>query len=226
MGMVASLEQITSQQLAEFLQDPQRAYDYVFSQLLEDPASMNFFDEILRQAEGNAGQIPGLRAQIERIQGQAHALKTRAGIHLVKGRRKPSEQTQVKQERKQFSLEKDWHVLHYLLNGTAEGGDGPLADAVLGGAEIPDVDGLMGYGPSRYLTPEQVNGIATALAAVTLKQLSARFDQKDAIAKQIYLADTLSSLSDWSYFAEFFESFKNFYQDAARHGNAMLLQIT
>src|SRR5438034_766693 len=120
MGMVASLEQITSQQLAEFLQDPQRAYDYVFSQLLEDPASMNFFDEILRQAEGNAGQIPGLRAQIERIQGQAHALKTRAGIHLVKGRRKPSEQTQVKQERKQFSLEKDWHVLHYLLNGTAK----------------------------------------------------------------------------------------------------------
>ena len=76
MGMVASLEQITSQQLAEFLQDPQRAHDYVFSQLLEDPASMNFFDEILRQAEGNAGQIPGLRAQIERIKGQAHALKT------------------------------------------------------------------------------------------------------------------------------------------------------
>src|SRR5207249_12222654 len=68
----------------------------------------------------NAGQIPGLRAQIERIQGQAHALKTRAGIHLVKGRRKPSEQTQVKQERKQFSLEKDWHVLHRSEEHTSE----------------------------------------------------------------------------------------------------------
>src|SRR5215831_19469945 len=39
-----------------------------------------------------------------------------------------------------FSMEKDWHTLHYLLNGTAQGGEGPLADTVLGGKEIPDLD--------------------------------------------------------------------------------------
>src|SRR5262249_10638322 len=123
-------------------------------------------------------------------------------------------------------LEKDWHMLHYLLNGTRSGGSGPLAEAVLGGAEIPDVDGVMGCGPLHYLTVEQVSRIAAALAHVTPKELFARFDQQDAIAKQIYLAEFMNSRSNWSYFTGFFEAFRDFYQDAAMSGNAMLLQIT
>ena len=29
-------------------------------------------------------------------------------------------------ENRRFSLRKDWHVLHYALNGTTKGGNGPL----------------------------------------------------------------------------------------------------
>jgi hypothetical protein len=224
MGMTASLEQITPQQLAGFIQDPRCAYDYVFSEFLENPAAMRKFDEFVQQAESRFGHAA--KEQIEHIKAQSQAMKARAGIHLVKGERGPQQRPKPKPERKRFWLEKDWHVLHYLLNGTTEGGTGPLADVVLGGAEIPDVDGLMGYGPLRYLTVEQVSDIAAALAEVDLKQLVSKFDHEDAVSKRIYLAETIRDQSDWSYFTGFFEAFRDFYKDAAMHGNAMLLQIT
>lgn len=226
MGMRATLEQITPQQLTEFLRHPRGAYDYVFSDFHEDPAAMDMFDMILKQAEQRSGRAPGTKEQIEYIRAQREVMKARAGIHLVKGEGGPQQPPEPRPERKQFWLEKDWHVLHYLLNGTRQGGDGPLADAVLGGAEIPDTDGVMGYGPLRYLTPERVGRIASALAQVTAKELLSKFDQDDAIRKNIYLAEFMNNQSDWRYFSGFFDAFKDFYKDAAVSGNAMLLLIT
>jgi hypothetical protein len=130
-----------------------------------------------------------------------------------------------KPPRNVFSLDKDWHIFHYVLNGTAHGGDGPLADAVLGGREIPDVEGVMGYGPLRYLEPNQVQSVADALAGVNPTRLLSKLDLRDAQAKKIYLSHTLSNLTDWSHFPGLFEEFRAFYGDAARQGNAMLFSI-
>jgi hypothetical protein len=225
MGMRAAIEQITPQQLAEFLQNPPRAYDYVLAEFLGNPTEMAMFETMLKQAEQRMG-MTGAAEQLAHIRRERDAMKARAGIHLVKGDKGTQSTANPKPERKRFWLEKDWHVLHYLLNGTAEGGMGPLADAVLGGAEIPDANGIMGYGPLHYLTVEQVSDISAALAVIDPKELLSTFDQKDAIRKHIYLAEALTDQADWSYFAGFFESFQDFYKDAAMHGNAMLLQIT
>ena len=122
-----------------------------------------------------------------------------------------------------FSLEKDWHVLHYALNATSEAGSGPLERTILGGSELRC--GRQEYGPLRYLTTEQVRETATALAKVDAKKLLDKLDADDALAKQIYLAETLSDLESWSYLPELFEKLRKFYRDAAEKGNAMLLKI-
>lgn len=124
-----------------------------------------------------------------------------------------------------FSLEKDWHVLHYVLNGTAKGGKGPLADAILGGGELRSRDGREDYGPLRYLTSQQVKEVSAELAKVDAKKLLDRLDAQDAERRQIYLAETLDDLDGWSYLPELFEKFRKFYADAAERGNAMLLKI-
>jgi hypothetical protein len=164
---------------------------------------------------------PAFRAEVERVAQQFMAKsQAQKGPQLVRP------QSAAKPERKQFSLEKDWHVLHYALNGTHDGGTTALADAILGGEEIPDLDRTSGYGPFRFLRPEQVADVAAALAEVHPEELLSRLNHKDAEAKQIYLAHTLDDLADWEYLPELFVSFRDFYADTARSDNAMILAIT
>jgi hypothetical protein len=223
--MRSQLEQITPRQLEEFLEEPQKAYEHVLCEVIENVASaelaQKMIQELLSTVESQ-GFPPEFKSQVQRV-----AAQTTARIEKYSRTKSTQvEEQETRQPRKTFSLEKDWHVVHYALNGTAGGGEGALADAVLGGKEIPDVEGVMGYGPLRYLEPERVQSVAHALAAVDPAQLLSRLDHRDAEAKGIYLAHTLSNPADWSYFPKLFEDFRAFYDEAAYHGNAMLLSIT
>jgi len=216
MGMETTLEQVTPQQLAEFLEHPKKAYDYWLADALDNPNLGPFLEKLAEQVKTLP---PGFREQVEQVTGKMYSkMQERKGLHLVTKDPKP------KPDRKRFSLEKDWHVLHYALNGTAEGGDGPLADAILGGEQIPDEEGVADFGGIRYLSPQRVAAVAKALAKVDPDQLVSRLDRADAEAKRIYLAHTLPE--GWEYLPELFRNFRNFYEDAARSGNAMLLSIS
>ena len=120
-----------------------------------------------------------------------------------------------------IDLDKAWHGIHYLLNGTAEGGNGPLALAVMGGVEFgPEV----GYGPARYLTPNETAAVAKALEGISSATLQARFDPKDMAEKDIYLSpmwerDGAAALE---YALEYFEELPEFYRDAAARGDAVI----
>jgi hypothetical protein len=63
-----------------------------------------------------------------------------------------------------LNLEKSWHVLHYLLTGKAEKAPPPVGNAILGGQ---DIGGDLGYGPARFLTPQQVREVRIALSAIS-----------------------------------------------------------
>jgi hypothetical protein len=224
MGMQATFHQITPQQLAGFLRKPRTAYDYVSAPFFENPQSLELGEKMVAELRAKAASPnfpPAFRAEVERV-AQQFIAKSQAqkGPQLV---RPESVSTQ---ERKEFSLEKDWHVLHYALNGTHDGGATALADAILGGEEIPDLDRSSGYGPFRFLRPEQVAAVAAALAKVHPEELLSRLNYEDAEAKQIYLSHTLDDLADWDYLPELFIGFRDFYADAARSGNAMILSIT
>lgn len=237
MGMRASIEQISPQRLSEFLANPRLAYEHMrgaISQSLTETLrraipepdealrkSLAAIDAAQRSTEDKARMREVLLKNFANLQERLKADASNAQFAQdQKAEAQPAEEIKV------FPLEKDWHVLHYVLNGTTEGGKGPLADAVLGGKEIPDADQVMGYGPMRYLSPLEVEAVAEALAAVDSKQLLARLDPEDAESKHIYLSDTLDDPDEWSYLPEFFEQFRAFYAEAAKNGKAMLLYIT
>ena len=226
MGMVAKFYQVTPGQVAEFLRRPAAAYDYTLTPFFEDPTSVEWAESVLAELRNKTeGFPPGVRAQVERVAAQLKS-KSQAskGPQLVKPKSEPEP------ERRVFSLEKDWHVLHYALNGTHDGGTGPLSDAILGGREIPDVEGVTSFGaassgPLRYLTSAEVQSIAAALLEVDPGQLLSKLDFADAQKKKIYLWHTLDDMTNWEYLPDLFGNFRDFYSEAARSGNCMLLSI-
>lgn len=124
----------------------------------------------------------------------------------------------------EVSLEKMWHALHFLLTGCAEGGDPPLADAILGGTAIgPDV----GHGPARLLDPGRVRAISGALEGIGREELRRRFVPAELARQEIYpmvwdepeeeLLDEL---------AAYFEAMAACYREAAGRGHGMLLSLS
>ena len=63
-------------------------------------------------------------------------------------------------DREPFDLGTAWHAIHFLLNGSAWGGSGPLFDAVLGGTPVGDPSS---YEPIRFVTATEVEAVAEAL---------------------------------------------------------------
>jgi hypothetical protein len=211
MGMCASLEQVTPQQLKQLI-----AHTEKMTQILETIEKM-------RKKTAKAGTSAEARRTLKKSARDAYS-KCQQAIEELPFGALPTDESE--RSRKQFRLEKDWHVLHYAMNGTAKAAKGPLGQAVLGGKGITALIGIMSTGPLRYLEPKEVKAIAKALAKIDPDQLLPKLDTEDAEAKHIYLAETLEDLSGWSYFPKFFRQFRSFYTDAARNGNAMLLSIT
>jgi len=88
---------------------------------------------------------------------------------------------------RQLSLYKDWHLVHYLMTGKSwEPASSPLEMAILGGEQIPDVQGIMGYGPVRYLTPAQVREVAVALPRAPFAENLAKLDPAVTKAAKVY----------------------------------------
>lgn len=120
-----------------------------------------------------------------------------------------------------LEIDKAWHGVHYLLTGSAQDAEGPLGQAILGGTEIGD-DG--GYGPARYLLPEEVKGVAIALENVADDQLRNRYDAAALSAANVYPGgwDDPDNL-EW--LLEAVGKLQSFYRGAAANGSAALLFI-
>ncbi len=233
MGMQSRLEQISAEQLAAYVRDPRTAYESFLARLADPEA-------IVSEMLEHLGEFPEkeLSEMITRMQVMAESpvlpaevkkqivLQVEQYQSLMKRRKGPQPVIAAVEQPKRFSLEKDWHMLHYALTGTAAPGDTWISKCILGGRELPDVDGMMGYGPLRYLQAEEVRKISEELARVDPQTLLSRLDKDDAEEKRIYLAHTLDDLHDWDYLPQLFTQFRDFYSDAAQHGNAMLLSIT
>jgi hypothetical protein len=126
-----------------------------------------------------------------------------------------------------LDLGKDWHMLHFLLTGSAWGGEPPLASAILGGEEFGSE---LGYGRARYLTPRAVETIARALEAVPLGTLRTRFDPALLARADVYPlnGEELSANELEEHFGDLFSRFDDlcdYYADAAEAGEGMLLAL-
>ncbi len=114
-----------------------------------------------------------------------------------------------------------WHGIHFLLNGSAWGGSGPLFDAVLGGDPLGDPST---YEPIRYLSPATVSAVAEALPSAD--ELVPRFTHKALKQAEVYpdaawdKADALTGFLLPSYTV-----LKDFFTWAAGKGEAVLITL-
>ena len=122
-----------------------------------------------------------------------------------------------------IDLDKAWHAIHFLLNGQTWEGTGPLYDAVLGGEVLGRED--VGYGPARFLTPEEVKVTATALDEVSVSDLVGRFDARQLNENDIYPQHWTGEDIDLRYITDNFVRLVRFFRLAARLDDAMLLYI-
>ncbi len=124
-------------------------------------------------------------------------------------------------------LAKDWHVVHFLLTGSAWGGEPPLAETILGGE---DFGAELGYGRCRYLAPERVERVARALEGVASETLRARFEPAQLARADIYPMSGAPLTRDEleEYFPDVFaklDRLADYYAEAAEAGQGMLLAL-
>jgi hypothetical protein len=212
MGIRGHLRQITSSQLEHLQRNPKSVAELVHGKAQADHGKMLAVLQRTQKIALDARATGILSDPAEKERVRALILKELASVGVNAGAGDgPTEDG--------LSLEKSWHVLHYLLTGKAEEAPPPLGNAILGGREIGED---LGYGPARFLTPEQVREVAAALASISKDDMRKRFDLKVMMTVNIYPVKDGSELE----LAEhYFEHVSRYYSEAAASGNAMLLWV-
>jgi len=118
-------------------------------------------------------------------------------------------------------IDKSWHAIQFLLTGDPWAGEPPLQYVVMGGAELGEED--VGYGPARYLTPEEVQAAASAIASISGEALWSRFDEQAFAAAEIYPQGW--SEDDKESVVEHYETLREFFAFAGAEGNAMIVYL-
>jgi hypothetical protein len=124
-----------------------------------------------------------------------------------------------------LGIEKSWHVIHFLLTGSAWEGEPPLSQAVLGGTPLGDED--LGYGPARYLKADEVQVVSRALNGISPTELGHRFDQEALAAAEIYpsIWDGAIEEDEIQAFLDDYRLVVDFFAQAAQNEEALLLYI-
>jgi len=122
-------------------------------------------------------------------------------------------------------LDKGWHCIHFMLVGEAEGGEPPLSWAILGGDEVGDE---VGYGPARFLQPDRVRAVATALSSMDDETFKRRFEPHAMQAADVYLSEMCVRDGDEAleYLLENYRSLVAFYRGAADRGDGAILWVS
>jgi hypothetical protein len=89
---------------------------------------------------------------------------------------------------RQFNMEKDWHVIAYLLTGDAKMREGNLPNnalhnVIFGGLKTSVITG---YGPARYFDSKLVSESATALSGADRKVIAARYNPVEMKKLELY----------------------------------------
>lgn len=124
----------------------------------------------------------------------------------------------------ELDLDKAWHGLHYLLNGTTYEVRGDAGPAIIGGDPIgPD----LGMGPARLLMPDAVRAVAAGLDTLDEATLRDRFDPAAMSEAEIYPHIWEDGDDEFDgYLLPNFTALRDFYRAAAEHGDGVLLAIT
>ena len=218
--MIGYLRRIDSEDVIKLEKNPSHV-----KQLLRGP-----YDMMAAIKDRLRGKASAQRAAMEAAQARAQQI----GDQLRKSNRPPGPITPEEMravmrplveagafgdDNNVLNLQKSWHTLHFLLTGSAEPVDTPLGKVIFGGSDVgPD----LGYGPARFLPAEEVQLIATALAAVSREDLAKRFDLPTMQGAGIYACDNEDELP---VALDLLEQVQRFYTESAARGCAMLAYL-
>lgn len=123
-----------------------------------------------------------------------------------------------------FDVDKAWHGIHFTLTGDAWSADGPLAAVVLGGEEFGEDTG---YGPPRWLPPEEVAALAAQLDALSPEAFQQRIDLRALTANDIYPGgwDDEPPEAQLQYLVDGYREIRDGFAAAARAGHGFIITI-
>jgi hypothetical protein len=127
-----------------------------------------------------------------------------------------------------FQINTVWHVLGFLLTGEREERCG-LATGLFGGTPVRPLGQKPGFdewlGGVRLLTPDEVSQVAADLAAVDRDELRARWDPAAMEAADVVRWLHAQHLGVLDAILGHLDRLAAFYADAAREGQAVLLDV-
>ena len=120
-------------------------------------------------------------------------------------------------------LDRAWHAIHFVLNGSRLGGNPPLNFLVDEGTAVGEVD--VGFGPARVLTSAQVRALAIALSLVEPEDVRGRVDLAEFDAMRIYPGAWQRDGLDVDYVVRHYAAMRELVARLARDGLGMVLYI-
>ena len=121
------------------------------------------------------------------------------------------------------ALNKAWHAIHFVLNGSRLGGTEPLNFLVDEGTPVGQVD--VGYGPARVLTGLQVRKLAEALRGIKPDEVAARVDLKRFDDEVIYPGNWQRNGYDADYVVSHYRDMRALIVRGAEQGQGLILYI-
>jgi len=229
MGMECRLRRISEFELAAYRKDPAKLYSDLFP---SSPTALADFGNVTSLMEEVQNSPLSLRIRERALAGetlleqdvQAFQREMQDVLKDFPQFAKAMEKHQpgISQDQKSLSLHKSWSCLNFLFIGNGmEPDDSVLGKSILGGAEIPDANGVMGYGPVRYLLPAGVREIYAALAEFPIETTAREFDAEKADLARVYVPH-----HGPEELVQYFNWLLEFYRGAAEKGEAVLLWIS
>lgn len=123
-----------------------------------------------------------------------------------------------------LQIDSTWHILHYLLTGTAWDGEGPEAKVILGGTPLGDED--VGYRPPQYLSAREVREVAGVLSLINGEQLWSERDPELMREAGLYAFSTQDLDTKKIHALGYFERVKAFYRTAAEGGESVVKYLS
>ena len=124
-----------------------------------------------------------------------------------------------------IDFDKAWGAIHFLLNGSAWDGNGPLN---LFFGPWPEIGEDSGYGPPRLAPAEAMRAFDPALSAISDEELHRRYDPSVMAEAEVYIADALVKEGEdgWSYVAQGLPGLRRFASKCAEHGSPAIVVIS
>jgi Domain of unknown function (DUF1877) len=120
-------------------------------------------------------------------------------------------------------LDKSWHVVHYLLSGSHDRGEGPLA--IIGDDLHPLADVDLGLGKPNVISEDRVQDFAHAAHGMSDDDFLKRYVPDEMPLNELYMGDVIErgDVDDIrDYALEYFHILREFVQKAAESRQALI----